>query len=105
VVYHSARPTSCQFTMTYSVDGWRDLSHGGKFGTQWLRCPRSDGSLSRLVEMGNLKFYGNMFRHRHDRALCLERFEKSGEPYSGSLDPKTAGNGSLMRLGPVALFY
>ena len=36
---------------------------------------------------------------------ALERFESSGEPYSGSLDPDTAGNGSLMRLAPVALFY
>jgi ADP-ribosyl-[dinitrogen reductase] hydrolase len=36
---------------------------------------------------------------------ALERFESSGEPYSGSLDPETAGNGSLMRLAPVALFY
>ena len=36
---------------------------------------------------------------------ALERFENSGDPYSGSLDPETAGNGSLMRLAPVALFY
>jgi len=36
---------------------------------------------------------------------ALERFEGSGEPYSGSLDPETAGNGSLMRLAPVPLFY
>jgi ADP-ribosyl-[dinitrogen reductase] hydrolase len=36
---------------------------------------------------------------------ALERFESSDEPYSGSLDPDTAGNGSLMRLAPVALFY
>ena len=36
---------------------------------------------------------------------ALERFESSGEPFSGSLDPETAGNGSLMRLAPVALFY
>jgi hypothetical protein len=25
VVYHSARPTSCKFTMTYTVDRWWDL--------------------------------------------------------------------------------
>jgi ADP-ribosyl-[dinitrogen reductase] hydrolase len=36
---------------------------------------------------------------------ALERFEGTGEPYSGSLEPETAGNGSLMRLAPVALFY
>lgn len=36
---------------------------------------------------------------------ALRRFEKTGDPYSGSTDPKTAGNGSLMRLPPVPLCY
>jgi ADP-ribosyl-[dinitrogen reductase] hydrolase len=35
---------------------------------------------------------------------ALERFQRTGEPYSGSTDPNSAGNGSLMRLAPVALF-
>ena len=34
----------------------------------------------------------------------LARFEQTGEAYSGSADPMTAGNGSLMRLAPVVLF-
>lgn len=37
------------------------------------------------------------------RALSLFRF--GGEAYSGSVDPSTAGNGSLMRLAPVPMFY
>lgn len=36
---------------------------------------------------------------------ALERFERTGEPYSGSRDPNRAGNGSIMRLAPVPLFY
>lgn len=36
---------------------------------------------------------------------ALERFERTGEPYCGSTDPNKAGNGSLMRLAPVLLFY
>lgn len=36
---------------------------------------------------------------------ALRRFERSGDPYSGSTDPYSAGNGSLMRLAPVALRY
>ena len=35
---------------------------------------------------------------------ALRRFERTGDPYSGSPDPSTAGNGSLMRLAPVVLF-
>ncbi len=37
--------------------------------------------------------------------LALETFEKSGEPYAGPTDPRTAGNGSIMRLAPIPLFY
>lgn len=36
---------------------------------------------------------------------ALHRFEITAEPYSGSQDPYTAGNGSLMRLAPVVMFY
>jgi ADP-ribosyl-[dinitrogen reductase] hydrolase len=33
----------------------------------------------------------------------LARFERDGEPLAGSSDPQSAGNGSLMRLSPVAI--
>jgi ADP-ribosylglycohydrolase len=36
---------------------------------------------------------------------ALARFERSGEPWSGSTDEFSAGNGSLMRLAPVPLFF
>ncbi len=36
-------------------------------------------------------------------ALCA--FEKSGEPWSGSTSPNSAGNGSLMRLAPVPMAF
>ena len=36
---------------------------------------------------------------------ALSRFEVSGEPFSGSTDPQSAGNGSIMRLAPVPLFF
>ena len=36
---------------------------------------------------------------------ALERFQRTGEPFAGSTDPYAAGNGSLMRLAPVALFF
>lgn len=35
---------------------------------------------------------------------ALERFEDGGDPFAGSIDPRSAGNGSLMRLSPVAIF-
>jgi ADP-ribosyl-[dinitrogen reductase] hydrolase len=36
---------------------------------------------------------------------ALEKFERTGEPYCGSSDLYSAGNGSLIRLAPVPLFY
>jgi ADP-ribosyl-[dinitrogen reductase] hydrolase len=36
---------------------------------------------------------------------AIESYLRSGEPYSGSADPKSAGNGSLMRLAPIPIFY
>jgi ADP-ribosyl-[dinitrogen reductase] hydrolase len=36
---------------------------------------------------------------------ALSRFLDSGDPIAGSRDRRSAGNGSLMRLAPVVLFY
>ncbi len=36
---------------------------------------------------------------------ALSRFEYTGDPYAGSTDPFSAGNGSLMRLAPVPMYY
>lgn len=37
--------------------------------------------------------------------FALLRWEATGETHPGSTDPRTAGNGSLMRLAPVAVRY
>ena len=36
---------------------------------------------------------------------ALTRFKQTGNPVAGSTDPMSAGNGSLMRLAPVAIRY
>jgi ADP-ribosylglycohydrolase len=36
---------------------------------------------------------------------ALERFEETDEPFCGSADPRTAGNGCIMRLAPVPLAF
>lgn len=38
-------------------------------------------------------------------AAALENYLATEEPFSGSTDLRSAGNGSLMRLAPVPLFY
>lgn len=36
---------------------------------------------------------------------ALNKFKRTDDPLAGSIDPQTAGNGSLMRLAPVAIRF
>jgi len=36
---------------------------------------------------------------------ALRKYRSSGEPYAGSTDPMSAGNGCIMRLAPVAMYF
>jgi ADP-ribosyl-[dinitrogen reductase] hydrolase len=48
---------------------------------------------------------GRCFDIGNTVAASLQRFEATREPYPGSADPGSAGNGSIMRLAPVVMFY
>lgn len=64
--------------------------------------------LSRYVSWyreGHLSSIGYCFGMGGTTREALERFEETGEPYCGPPDPRKAGNGSIMRLAPVPLFY
>ncbi|MFL5340701.1 MAG: ADP-ribosylglycohydrolase family protein [Gemmataceae bacterium] len=54
---------------------------------------------------GHLSVKGWCFDIGGTTSAALGRFERSGEPYSGSTDEHAAGNGSIMRLAPVPLRY
>jgi len=54
---------------------------------------------------GHLSSNGRCFDIGITTREALYRFEKTGEPYTGSTNPESAGNGSLMRLAPVPLFF
>lgn len=54
---------------------------------------------------GHLSSNGRCFDIGVTVSGALHRFEQTGEPFSGSTDPNTAGNGSIMRLAPVPLFF
>jgi hypothetical protein len=63
--------------------------------------------MSRFVNWwrwGQYSCTGTCFDIGMTTARALARFEGTGEPYAGSTDPQEAGNGSLMRVAPVALF-
>ncbi len=54
---------------------------------------------------GHLSSKGYCFDIGGTTSAALSNFERTGDPHSGSTDPYTAGNGSIMRLTPVPLFF
>lgn len=54
---------------------------------------------------GHLSVTGRCFDIGSTTREALTRFEKSGDPYSGSADPRSAGNGSIMRLAPIPIAF
>jgi ADP-ribosyl-[dinitrogen reductase] hydrolase len=52
---------------------------------------------------GHLSCTGRCFDIGMTVSAALQRFQVSGDPWSGSDHPRTAGNGGLMRLAPAVL--
>ena len=57
------------------------------------------------METGYLSSNGTCFDIGNTVASALRRFRDTGEPYSGSTHPRSAGNGSIMRLAPIPMKY
>ena len=75
-----------------------------------LHCDGFDArdQMSRYVnwwQWGYLSSTGTCFDIGDTTVAALRRFLESGEPFAGSSEPHTAGNGSLMRLAPIPLFF
>jgi len=56
-------------------------------------------------EQGYLSSTGNCFDIGNTVRAALHQYKKSGNPFSGSTHPRSAGNGCLMRLAPIPMFY
>jgi ADP-ribosylglycohydrolase len=54
---------------------------------------------------GHWSSTGRCFDIGNTTSEALGRFERTGEPWCGSTDPYSAGNGSIMRLAPVPMFF
>ena len=64
--------------------------------------------MDRFIAWRNEKDYcctGSLFDIGNTVRAALVRYLKDNDPFAGSTDPETAGNGSLMRLAPVALRF
>jgi ADP-ribosylglycohydrolase len=119
--------TTLEFSRRDSRPAVTDIVGGGPFGLepgQWTDDTSMAMCLAEsLVQTGDfdpvdqMRRYVKWFRDGYwsSNGRCfdiggtvagaLSRFERTGEPFSGSSDPHKAGNGSLMRLAPVPLRY
>ncbi len=119
--------TTLEFSRPGTFEPLTDLVGGGPFGLlpgEWtddtslalclaeslVECHGFDPTdqLRRYVRWwreGHLSSNGRCFDIGNTTRRSLERFELTGEPTPGDLLPDGAGNGSLMRLAPVALFF
>jgi ADP-ribosyl-[dinitrogen reductase] hydrolase len=59
----------------------------------------------RWWKSGHLSSTGKCFDIGLTTAAALRRFQRNGEPMAGDDDPRTAGNGCLMRLAPVPIRF
>lgn len=57
------------------------------------------------MQHGYMSSTGTCFDIGVTTSRALQNYLKSNDPYSGSPDPRASGNGSLMRLAPVPMFY
>lgn len=119
--------TTLEFQPPGSFTSLTDMVGGGPFGLQpgqWtddtsmaLCLAESLLETGRFDAVDQLQRYVRWYREGHwsSTGRCfdigmatreaLHRFERTGEPWCGSPDPQKAGNGSLMRLAPVVLFF
>jgi ADP-ribosylglycohydrolase len=58
----------------------------------------------RWYRHGHLSSTGECFDIGNATRAALREFEQTHKPFCGSTEPRSAGNGSIMRLAPVPLF-
>lgn len=119
--------TTVEFQRRGSFEPLTDMVGGGPFGLepgQWtddtsmalclatslIECGGFDpiDQMNRYCdwhEHGYLSSNGRCFDIGGTVSAALRAYRRSGDPFSGQTDPRSAGNGCLMRLAPVPMFF
>lgn len=87
-----------------------DTSMALCLATSLVQCDGFDAAdqmerYCRWRDEGYLSSNGRCFDIGGTVASALARYQRTGDPMAGSTDPYSAGNGSIMRLAPVVMFY
>ena len=119
--------TTLEFSQRGTFEPLTDMVGGGPFGLrpgEWT----DDTSMAlclatSLVERGGFDAHDQMNRYLQwadggylsSNGVCfdigntvasaLRRYQRDGNPYAGSSDPNAAGNGSIMRLAPIPMYF
>lgn len=59
----------------------------------------------RWADTGYLSSTGICFDIGTTVQSALRRYQREGNPFAGSTDPRSAGNGCIMRLAPIPMYY
>jgi ADP-ribosylglycohydrolase len=119
--------TTLEFTRKGDVEPINDMIGGGPFGlppgywtddTSMALCLAESlvereafdphDQMTRYVRWfreGHWSSTGRCFDIGNATRAALESFAADGDPFAGNCDPRAAGNGSLMRLAPVAMRF
>lgn len=122
-----ASGTTVEFKPPGSFSLLTDMVGGGPFGLdlgQWtddtsmalclaeslITCRKFNAhdQMERYIRWwkeGYLSSNGRCFDIGTTVSQALRQYTRTGDPFAGSTDPNSAGNGSLMRLAPVPLFF
>ena len=73
--------------------------------SETLDCRDLMDRFVRWWQDGDYSCTGHCFDIGNTTRQALDRYRRTGERIAGSTDPQSAGNGSLMRLAPVALRF
>lgn len=119
--------TTVEFQPRGSFEPVTDMTGGGPFrlrAGQWtddtsmalclaaslIDCRRFDARdqmerYLRWLDHGYMSSTGKCFDMGRTVKSALRRFRETGNPFAGSTDPQSAGNGCIMRLAPVPIFW
>ncbi|MFK7888532.1 MAG: ADP-ribosylglycohydrolase family protein [Gammaproteobacteria bacterium] len=119
--------TTLEFRARGTFEDITDMEGGGPFeltagewtddtsmalclGASLLHCGGFDArdQMNRYCNWRNLGYMsstGECFDIGMTVSEALDRYLSSGEPIAGSKDPNTAGNGCIMRLAPIPMFF
>ena len=119
--------TTVEFQARGSFTPVTDMTGGGPFrlapgewtddtsmalclATSLIKCQGFDAAdqmerYTRWLDEGYMSSNGRCFDIGNTTSEALDRFQASGEPLAGPTHERSAGNGSIMRLAPVPLFF